>query len=272
MTMSAPQLLSFADDDAVVERVAPDTSAWKVLVVDDDEEVHVMTELLLRDTVFRGRPIRFLHAFSGMGARAQFIAHDDIAVAFIDVVMEHERAGLDLVRQVREDLGNREVSLILRTGQPGVAPERQIILDYEINDYKAKTELTADRLLTSLIAALRHYQLCTQLKRARYNEVLAIMRLEAESRDKARLEERMIAEREGELTALSEAMETFVHSALLDNIAEINRQVLPLRLSLRTELHGAAYDDFITTLAGATDKLGDVAESLRDIIGAARPG
>jgi signal transduction histidine kinase len=50
------------------------------------------------------------------------------------------------------------VRIILRTGQPGQAPERRIIVDYDINDYKAKTELTADKLFTSLTAALRGYQ------------------------------------------------------------------------------------------------------------------
>ena len=48
--------------------------------------------------------------------------------------------------------------IILRTGQPGQAPERRVIVDYDINDYKAKTELTADKLFTSLTAALRSYQ------------------------------------------------------------------------------------------------------------------
>lgn len=271
MTVSTSELLSFADEPYAPARNT-EGEAWKVLVVDDDEDVHIMTELLLRETIFLGRPLHFLHAFSGKAARATFANTDDIAVAFIDVVMEHEQAGLELVRQVREELGNRDVSLILRTGQPGVAPERKIILDYDINDYKAKTELTADRLLTSLISALRHYHLCTQLRRARYNEVLAIMQLEAEGRDRRRMEARLTAERQGELMVLSDAMETFVQSALLDNIAEINRRILPLRLSLRSELHGADYDDFISGLCTVTQKLGDVAESLNDIIGAARPG
>src|SRR5207245_10145989 len=67
-------------------------------------------------------------------------------------------AGLDLVEYIRNDIKNETVRIILRTGQPGQAPERRVIVQYDINDYKAKTELTADKLCTSLTAALRSYQ------------------------------------------------------------------------------------------------------------------
>src|SRR5918997_1359686 len=87
-------------------------------------------------------------------------AHPDIAVVLLDVVMETEGAGLDLVDYIRTELKNETVRIILRTGQPGQAPERRVIVDYDINDYKAKTELTADKLFTTLTAALRsHLQL-----------------------------------------------------------------------------------------------------------------
>ncbi|MCR6631876.1 MAG: hypothetical protein NVV74_18530 [Magnetospirillum sp.] len=144
-------------------------------------------------------------------------------------------------------------------------------MDYGINDYKSKTELTADRLVTSVIGALRHYQLCTELKRARYNEVLTMMQLEAEARDKKRLEQRLNAERRGELAVLGDAMEDYVHTELMASIADINRRVLPLRLSLRSELHGEEYDSFIVTLGEVAERLGGVAETLRGIIGAIRP-
>jgi signal transduction histidine kinase len=72
--------------------------------------------------------------------------------------METDAAGLDLVEYIRNELRNETVRIILRTGQPGQAPERRVIVQYDINDYKAKTELTADKLFTSLTAALRSYQ------------------------------------------------------------------------------------------------------------------
>ena len=85
-------------------------------------------------------------------------AHPDIAAVLLDVIMETDAAGLDLVEYIRNELKNETVRIILRTGQPGQAPERRVIVDYDINDYKAKTELTADKLFTSLTAALRSYQ------------------------------------------------------------------------------------------------------------------
>src|SRR5258705_6903521 len=86
--------------------------------------------------------------------------HDnpDIAAVLLDVIMETDVAGLALVEYIRTELKNETVRIILRTGQPGQAPERRVIVDYDINDYKAKTELTADKLFTSLTSALRSYQ------------------------------------------------------------------------------------------------------------------
>ena len=85
-------------------------------------------------------------------------AHPDIAAVLLDVIMETDAAGLDLVEYIRNEIKNETVRIILRTGQPGQAPERRVIVQYDINDYKAKTELTADKLFTSLTAALRSYQ------------------------------------------------------------------------------------------------------------------
>jgi signal transduction histidine kinase len=85
-------------------------------------------------------------------------AHPDIAAVLLDVIMETDVAGLELVEFIRNEIHNETVRVILRTGQPGQAPERRIIVQYDINDYKAKTELTADKLFTSLTAALRSYQ------------------------------------------------------------------------------------------------------------------
>lgn len=140
---------------------------WKVLVVDDDEFVHRITELALHGYRFQGRGLLFLHAQSAAAARGLLLQHRDIAVIFLDVVMETEQAGLDLVRYVRDDLGNSQVRIILRTGQPGRAPERSVVLEYDINDYKQKAELSELKLMTSLTAALRTYEQMQTLAQAR---------------------------------------------------------------------------------------------------------
>ena len=136
----------------------PRIPPWTVLIVDDEPEVHAVTRLVLGNFRVDDRPLRFLNAYSAAQAEAMLIEHPDIAVMLLDVVMETDRAGLDLVRTVRERLGNRFVRIVLRTGQPGQAPEQQVIANYDINDYKEKTELTAQKLTTTIYAALRSYR------------------------------------------------------------------------------------------------------------------
>jgi len=131
---------------------------WNVLVVDDEPEVHAVTRLALRNFRFADRQLHFLSAHSASEAEAMLRDNGDIAVMLLDVVMETDKAGLDLVRTVREQLGNQFVRIVLRTGQPGQAPEQQVIAAYDINDYKEKTELTAQKLATTMFAALRSYR------------------------------------------------------------------------------------------------------------------
>lgn len=131
---------------------------YKIAIIDDEPEVHEVTRFVLSGFEAEGRRLTFLSAFSAKEARELFEGHDDIALAFVDVVMESDDAGLQLVRYVREELSNRRTRLVLRTGQPGQAPEEAVIRDFDINDYKAKTELTASKLKTCVFAALRSYR------------------------------------------------------------------------------------------------------------------
>ncbi|MEC8229193.1 MAG: DUF3369 domain-containing protein [Pseudomonadota bacterium] len=151
--------LLFASDDETEEQ-EQGLAAWKVLIVDDEPEIHAVTKMVLGDFEFEGRRIEFHTANSALEARTLLEAQDNdgFAVALVDVVMESSQAGLDLVRWIRETLDNQVVRIILRTGQPGEAPEERVIRDYDINDYKNKTELTALRLKTAMYAALRAYR------------------------------------------------------------------------------------------------------------------
>lgn len=144
-----------------------DSGAWKLLVVDDEREVHALTRLVLGDFRFLGHRLQFLHAYSAQEAQDILRRHDDIAAILLDVVMETSTAGLDLARWVREDLKNTLVRIVLRTGQPGEAPEKAVIEQYEINDYKYKTELTDDRLFTSITTAVRSYRHLQDLEDSR---------------------------------------------------------------------------------------------------------
>ncbi|PWI35046.1 phosphodiesterase [Vibrio albus] len=131
---------------------------WKVLLVDDDEQMHQVTRLALSGFTFQERGLSLISAYSGAMAREVLNKHDDIAVALVDVVMETEHAGLDLVRYIRSECHNRMIRLVLRTGQAGQAPEDVVIKEYEIDDYKEKTELTTQKLRTLLYSMLRAYR------------------------------------------------------------------------------------------------------------------
>ncbi|TGE00715.1 ATP-binding response regulator [Methylobacterium nonmethylotrophicum] len=158
--MSDDDILFLMPDDEPGEGAAAAT--WPVLVVDDDPAVHEGTRFALSGYRLDGARLELVSAYSAAEARTLLARRGGVAVILLDVVMETDDAGLRLVDFVRRELKDDTVRIILRTGQPGQAPERRVIVDYDINDYKAKTELTADKLFTSLTAALRAYQ---QLKR-----------------------------------------------------------------------------------------------------------
>lgn len=146
------------DQDAFINRKHDADEPWKILIVDDEPGIHDVTRLALKDFEFAGRGLKFLNAHSGSEARKFLQEEPDIAVALVDVVMEHEHAGLELIQHIRETLNNDLIRLVLRTGQPGQAPERKVIREYDINDYKEKTELTAQKLYSTIYTSLRSYR------------------------------------------------------------------------------------------------------------------
>lgn len=131
---------------------------WHVLVVDDDIEVHDVTRLALHNIRLLGRRLKLFHAMSAVEAEQILQQQPEIAVVLLDVVMDQPDAGLRLVKTIREQMQRQELRIILRTGQPGYAPEEKVIHDYDINDYKTKQELTHTHLITSVVACLRSYQ------------------------------------------------------------------------------------------------------------------
>lgn len=134
------------------------SDCWKIMIIDDDEAVHSVTRLALRHFLFEERKLEFISGYSGDEAKTLIALHPDTAIILLDVVMEDDEAGLKVARYIREELKNFFVRIILRTGQAGQAPEEKVIIDYDINDYKEKTELTARKLFTTIVAALRAYR------------------------------------------------------------------------------------------------------------------
>lgn len=138
---------------------------YKVLVADDDQDVHDVTALILKDFTFEGHRIEIHDTYSGAETVKFLEDNEDIAVLFLDVVMETNHSGLDVVKAIRDIQKNRAVRIVLRTGQPGEAPEESVIRDYDINDYRLKTDLTARRLKTTMYSALRNYRDILRLER-----------------------------------------------------------------------------------------------------------
>jgi CheY-like chemotaxis protein len=142
---------------AIADPARADAEVWKILVVDDEPAIHQVTKLALRNLSVQGRPSLLINALSAKDAREQLAKHPDVAVVLLDVVMETEDAGLEFIKHIREQVGNPLIRIILRTGQPGQAPERQVMVDYDINDYKEKTELTASKLFTTVMSSIRTF-------------------------------------------------------------------------------------------------------------------
>jgi serine phosphatase RsbU (regulator of sigma subunit) len=160
MTEPDQDRVLFAADAELTEEQQP---CWTVLIVDDEPEIHQITLMALRDFSFMQHKLQFISAYSAAEARHILENNKDIVLILLDIVMESDDAGLTLVRYIREQLQNQLVRIILRTGQPGQAPEHRVVLDYDINDYRAKTELTVQRLTTSVVSALRSYIAIRQL-------------------------------------------------------------------------------------------------------------
>jgi response regulator RpfG family c-di-GMP phosphodiesterase len=146
---------------------APKLAPWKVLLVDDEPDIHDITKLTLSRFRLDGRALTFLHAYNGAEAKQVLAREKDIALVFLDVVMEKEDSGLEVARWMRQDQDNQFTRIVLRTGQPGQAPEERVIVDYDINDYKEKTELDRTKLFTTTFAALRAYRDIMTVEEAR---------------------------------------------------------------------------------------------------------
>lgn len=154
-----------SDEDEILEGGSGDT--WQVLIVDDDPEIHSVTQLALSDLVVLGRKLEYVHAYSGQDACKLIVENPDIVLVLLDVVMETDDAGLTVVKYIREALNRQDIRIVLRTGQPGYAPEESVIKEYDINDYKTKTELTRRKLVTTVYAAIRAYQQISSVSESR---------------------------------------------------------------------------------------------------------
>lgn len=164
--------LIFADE---FDSEPQDDGTWKILIVDDETEVHQVTQLALNEFKFEGKPLKFLNAYSGEEAKEIIQSNPDTALILLDVIMETDDAGLVVAKHIRKILNNNLVRIVLRTGQPGKVPEELVIVEYDIDDYKAKADLTAQKLFTTVITALRAFRALVTIesKNAELQRILA---------------------------------------------------------------------------------------------------
>jgi CheY-like chemotaxis protein len=144
------------------------TKPWKIIIADDDAEVHNVTKMILGNYIFEGRPFELISAYSGAETKKLISSNPDTAIILLDVMMETDDAGLKVVRYIRKELKNAFVRIILRTGKATMVPESDVMIDYEINGYRKKTELTVQKLYMTIISALRSYRDLRTLDNRRY--------------------------------------------------------------------------------------------------------
>ncbi len=159
------ELFKFAPSNNIDEKTGK--KRWKILIADDDRDVHAITKATLKNFSFENIKLEFYDAYSEDDSMKLLSKHSDIAVVLLDVVMDRDDAGLRVAKRVRQELKNKLVRLILRTGQPGSAPEEEVIINYDINDYKEKSELSSRKLFTTLYTALRSYRDLNKLEQNR---------------------------------------------------------------------------------------------------------
>lgn len=144
--------------DEPEENTVTPTETWKVLIVDDDDEVHKVTRLSLSAFSFENKTLEFISAYSGNEAKGILSHRDDIALVLLDVVMESDDAGLNVANYIRHELDNYYTRVVLRTGQAGFAPINDVMQHYDIDGYLAKTEITKHKLNHIFYIALRSYR------------------------------------------------------------------------------------------------------------------
>ena len=170
---------------------------WKVLIVDDEVSIHDVTISALKSVMVEGRRLELISAMNATEAKQKLEENDDIALALIDVVMETRTAGLDLVNYIRQELDDHLMRLVVRTGQPDEVPERYIIDQYDINDYKEKTELTVDKLYTVIRSSIKQHMQLVELE-SKYEDVYKQMTTHPLSRLPNRLKLNEILDSEGQ--------------------------------------------------------------------------
>ena len=251
-------MMIFADDENT--SITPNEDTWKLFIVDDDKDIHDITKLALKDLKFKDKYISFESAYSAEEAISKLKNNPQFAIVLLDIGMETSDAGLDVATFIRQQLQDNLTRIIIRTGQPGDVPENEIIDNYDINDYKSKTELTVEKLFTAIRTAIAQYD--------QINE-LATLNEELEERINSALE---IQQQQQEALFLQDR--TVQMGQLLNMLAHQWRQPLSritavttqLKFSLALgEINPTEFQDKINGIEKYTHELSETIDEFRDV-------
>jgi len=246
-------------EDEIVSSEPP----WKIMIVDDEADVHRMTERVLEDITFDGIGFIYFNAYSGKEAKELIEEHPDTALILLDVVMRTENDGLKVVEFIRSDIQNKFVRIILRTGQPGQAPERKVITDYDIHDYKLKSMLTDQALYTAVISALRTYRDLRIIEK-KHNELEKAL-ADAEAAQKARYQ--ILANINHEIKTPLQGILGFTEILMISETNEDNREYLGHIKHSAEGLHKVLTNVLeLTELVGSSWELNDASIIFREYI------
>ncbi len=171
-------------------------NTWQIIIADDEEDVHAITKLALKDIQFDGRKIQLISAYSASETIKMLDAYPETAIIFLDIVMEDDNSGLRVVDYIRNTINNHLIQIIIRSGNAINQLESELIEKYEINDYKDKSDLTVPKLYTSVISLLRAYRLNSSFNHL--NETLA------KELEEKKIVEKTLRESESKFRALTE--------------------------------------------------------------------
>ncbi|MCP4119202.1 MAG: response regulator [Desulfobacteraceae bacterium] len=232
--------LVFAEEDDNGSLQALSSEPWKIMIIDDEPDVHDITTTVLGDFTFDNRGVVFLNAYSSSQAVDLLEKNPDTALLLVDVVMETESAGLDLVHHVRETMKNHVVQIAIRTGQPGQAPESDVVSRYQIDTYNAKTEMTAQKLISLVTISLRTYQLSNALEQElekRRRAEIKLQRLNQELEELNRTLEKRVEKRTLELKESNRKIRIMAEKAEQANQAK-SEFLANMSHEIRTPMNG----------------------------------
>lgn len=128
----------------------------KVLIVDDQEDILLITRMSLRRLQWNNHSLDLHLASSGAESIAFIKEHPETQVVIMDIMMEHDRAGLEAIEIIHGLYP--QIQLMVQTAQAGLLSEQEVIRNYPIINYLTKSADSSQQLGNSVLLALKNYE------------------------------------------------------------------------------------------------------------------